>query len=135
HFFIPEIDPKLNAVNGSAKAHRIIRLERPHARHGLAGMGIMMDPYAGFNNMLIDGTTKAFIQIYIDLCRDLLREDDLLEHLASEKYDVAITESLDVCAFGLFHLIGARTNIGSLAIPMGELARSLGIPSPSSFVP
>lgn len=66
---------------------------------------------------------------------DLLQQDDLLAHLRSEQYDVAITESLDVCAFGLFHLIGAHTKIGSLAIPTGELVRSLGIPSPSSFVP
>lgn len=61
---------------------------------------------------------------------------ELLEQLANEHFDVAIAEMYDLCGIGIFHRIGVRTKLATLAVPMFQMAaRRFGIPTFSSFVP
>ncbi|KAH7713371.1 CRE-UGT-54 protein [Aphelenchoides avenae] len=96
----------------------------------------MQDPFAGANNMLLDGTIAQFAKMNADTCKELLAAKELLESLAREKYDVGIAEAYDICLFGIFHALGVPTKIATFAIHLSEpLNIVLGIPSPSSFVP
>ena len=66
----------------------------------------------------------------------MVENQELLDQLANEHFDVGIGEMYDVCAIGIFHRIRVRTKLATLAVPMFQMAaRRFGIPTFSSFVP
>ncbi|KAI6233266.1 putative UDP-glucuronosyltransferase ugt-48 [Aphelenchoides fujianensis] len=68
--------------------------------------------------------------------KDLLSDQELFERLKSRNYDAAISEAFDSCAQVLFHKLGIKSTIGTVATPMSEVVTySLGIPALPSFVP
>lgn len=67
---------------------------------------------------------------------EIVENDELFSILKAEHYDIALAESWQECPFGLFHALGIPIRLGTFAVPMAtQLAGTLGIPSPPSFVP
>lgn len=74
--------------------------------------------------------------VFYTNCHALLSDEQLLEQLAAENFDLGITEWFDVCGLGVFRRIGLRKFIsasGQAVQP--QLAGVLGIPPMTSFVP
>jgi hypothetical protein len=59
-----------------------------------------------------------------------------MEKLRSMPFDLGISETLDVCGFGLFKMLNVRKTIVAMATALpGHLTQSLGLPNPTAFVP
>ncbi|KAI6179014.1 UDP-glucuronosyltransferase [Aphelenchoides besseyi] len=69
-------------------------------------------------------------------CEHQLRDNKTLELLKNEKFDIAISEFFDMCAFGIFRRIGIKKTIVlyASAMPLDD-ATFIGLPSSPSFVP
>jgi hypothetical protein len=66
----------------------------------------------------------------------LLENDQLLEQLKCERFDVAIAETMDPCPMAMFHHVGAKTTLAASALPvLTPIVIPYGVPSPSSFIP
>ena len=65
----------------------------------------------------------------------MITNRELLDQLASEKFDVGIAEMYDICPWAIFHRIGVRSIQSAFAIPLAQvMARRFGIPTFASFV-
>ncbi|KAI1731327.1 UDP-glucoronosyl and UDP-glucosyl transferase domain-containing protein [Ditylenchus destructor] len=65
----------------------------------------------------------------------MLSNKKILDELKAEHYDVAISEFYDVCIFGVFHQLGIKTKLASMAIAFENWAGSpFGIYGVSSYV-
>lgn len=66
---------------------------------------------------------------------ELLNNDELVEKLKAEKYDVYLTTPYDYCGLGLNHVLNIPSVSGYTATQSDEYApKYLGFPRPSSFV-
>ncbi|GMT15134.1 hypothetical protein PFISCL1PPCAC_6431, partial [Pristionchus fissidentatus] len=74
--------------------------------------------------------------MFAAMCNRMINEPGLIEKLKAEKFDVAINEG-DPCGEGFFHLIGVPAYISSSSLSAlpPNLARSIGIPMPTSYIP
>jgi hypothetical protein len=67
---------------------------------------------------------------------ELIQQKEILNELASQKYDVGIAELYDPCVAAFMHKIGVRTTLGASAVPLFQMvARRFGIPGFASFMP
>ncbi|KAH7693059.1 Protein UGT-49, partial [Aphelenchoides avenae] len=134
HIFITELNPALAHFNGSSKAHKVTRFAAD--AKAMTELKHMQNPFSGATNTLLEGMYEMFQDLMSAHCRDLLESDHVIGSLRQERYDVIVAESMEHCMFGVAHAIGIPTIIGTTPVPMYSiLARNLGIPSPSSFVP
>ena len=66
---------------------------------------------------------------------ELLSQNELLEELRQEKYDVGLISTYDSCGVGLLYLIGIQSVNCFSATPMTDiLSWQLGIPMPPSYL-
>ncbi|CAD5214224.1 unnamed protein product [Bursaphelenchus xylophilus] len=92
--------------------------------------GIVQTIAQGYKMMKLfgDGNTK--------LCRQILGDDEIIETLKSEKFDIGLIQIFDICGAGLFKKIGLEKYILAAAMPLPiSVAASLGVPYSLSFVP
>ncbi|KAI6184689.1 Glucuronosyltransferase [Aphelenchoides bicaudatus] len=69
-------------------------------------------------------------------CEDQLQDEEYLQRLREEQFDLAITEFYDICGTGIFEKIGVKKYIAFTPFPMMlYLLEALGLPLGSSFVP
>ncbi|KAI6183439.1 UDP-glucuronosyltransferase [Aphelenchoides bicaudatus] len=69
-------------------------------------------------------------------CYHLLKDEELMNRLAREEFDIGIGEHYDVCTYALFHRIGIKKFISAYAIPMFPIAFiQLGLPLTTSYLP
>ncbi|KAI1703578.1 UDP-glucoronosyl and UDP-glucosyl transferase domain-containing protein [Ditylenchus destructor] len=135
HVLMLDIDPKMKDYNASTKIHKLMRIPRPKDKTDeLEKMSGLRNPFLGmfnFGDMWMD-----FMTMWKDICRELTHNRELMDQLTAERYDVAISEFYQFCSFAVFHRIGVKTKIGSLAIHLNNLAGShFGIPMVSSYTP
>lgn len=63
-------------------------------------------------------------------------DEEIMNYLASEKFDLAIGEVLDPCYYGVLEKIGIKNYISVFSSSLFEnVAAAIGIPSTPSFVP
>ncbi|KAI3413201.1 hypothetical protein GPALN_010702 [Globodera pallida] len=69
------------------------------------------------------------------ICRDLTNDVELIRRLEAEHFDVALAEFYNICPFAIFHRIGVKPKLGTMAVPFSQLVgRRFGIPTFSSYV-
>ncbi|KAI1694297.1 UDP-glucoronosyl and UDP-glucosyl transferase domain-containing protein [Ditylenchus destructor] len=142
HVLMIDIDPRLKDYNASTKIHKLIRLSRPNNKADeIANMSGLQNLFLGLQHPLIGVFNfivmfKQSMTMWKDVCREITHNRELMDQLTAERYDVAISEFYQFCSFAVFHRIGVKTKIGSLAVPLTNMAGShFGIPMISSCTP
>uniref|UniRef100_A0A1I7YBH4 UDP-glucuronosyltransferase n=1 Tax=Steinernema glaseri TaxID=37863 RepID=A0A1I7YBH4_9BILA len=115
---IPIHDPDVHS-NGTVKAHRVIRFEGHSLDKNLWRTiqfkgGKQFDPNA---ETMAKSDLKIMYTVYHYVCRDLVNDDELMNSLRAEKFDVGITEKHDYCDAGIMHALDIKTVIVTSAIP------------------
>uniref|UniRef100_A0A914EHU7 glucuronosyltransferase n=1 Tax=Acrobeloides nanus TaxID=290746 RepID=A0A914EHU7_9BILA len=78
---------------------------------------------------------EAYLETRQVFCEELLSQNELLEELRQEKYDVGLISLYDSCGVGLLYLIGIQSVNCFSATPMTDiLSWQLGIPMPPSYL-
>ncbi|KAF1756712.1 hypothetical protein GCK72_013166 [Caenorhabditis remanei] len=78
----------------------------------------------------------AMSAIFASQCRRVLEDKELLERLKAEKFDLAITEPFDTCAYELFDAIKIRAHVAVLACSrLDHVSSAIGQPIAPSYVP
>ncbi|GMT05834.1 hypothetical protein PENTCL1PPCAC_28008 [Pristionchus entomophagus] len=79
---------------------------------------------------------QAMAEMFESACRETLKNDELIERLREEKYDVMMAESFDMCGMGLSHLIKPKSYIALLSMSVfGPLYDEFGVPPALSYQP
>lgn len=113
-------------------------------------------PVTGLNNILFKSTqsemsgnvfrkSSIFSKIfnterdhdeYNNLCEEIVTNKALIEKLKAEKFDAYFGEQVHLCGMGLSHLLGIKHKFWVSSCTMSlSMRNSLGIPTPSSFLP
>ncbi|KAI1712870.1 UDP-glucoronosyl and UDP-glucosyl transferase domain-containing protein [Ditylenchus destructor] len=130
HVLMLDIDPKMKDYNASTKIHKLMRIARPKDKSDeLDKMSGLRNPFLGVFNF--GDMWMEFMTMWKDICREVTHNRELMDQLTAERYDVAISEFYQFCSFAVFHRIGVKTKIGSLAVHLNNMAGShFGIPMP-----
>ncbi|KAI1702594.1 UDP-glucoronosyl and UDP-glucosyl transferase domain-containing protein [Ditylenchus destructor] len=135
HVLMIDIEAKMKDYNASTKVHRLMRIPRPKDKvDEMDKMSGFRNPFLGmfnFGDMFLE-----FMTMWQDICRELTHNRELMDQLTAERYDVAISEFYQFCSFAVFHRIGVKTKIGSLAVHLNDMSGAhFGIPTISSYTP
>ena len=65
----------------------------------------------------------------------MLGDNDLIQRLKSESFDLGMSENFDPCGFVLFKKIGIKYAPTFSTTPSNFQFEQLGVPSPLSFLP
>ncbi|KAH7727100.1 UGT-51 protein [Aphelenchoides avenae] len=118
-------------TNGTTRARRIIRVKSK----GDSPWQALSKDTDLFGNVRIRLTDQTYTETKRAFCEALADQQDLMDELRREKYDVGMTSLFDSCAFGVFHLAGIKSVHGYVPIQsIDRLPHLLGIPTPPSFV-
>ncbi|KAH7691433.1 UDP-glucoronosyl and UDP-glucosyl transferase, partial [Aphelenchoides avenae] len=105
-----------------------LNLEKDAWRDSMGGMN-------DNNDKLMETIMKMFTSMR-NSCERQLSDHDLMETLKSEKFDVAIGESMDVCFYGIVRRAGIPKYISAFSTNLYVGAASiLGLPALPSFIP
>uniref|UniRef100_A0A183BM23 glucuronosyltransferase n=1 Tax=Globodera pallida TaxID=36090 RepID=A0A183BM23_GLOPA len=93
----------------------------------------------GAEQLIWDGLDRSIISqfnvINEAICRELTNDVELIRRLEAEHFDVALAEFYNICPYAIFHRIGVKTKLGTMAVPFSQLVgRRFGIPTFSSYV-
>ncbi|KAH7718652.1 Protein UGT-49 [Aphelenchoides avenae] len=133
HVFMPQWNPNEHS-NGTEKAQRVIKFQA-NTQTLYHEISMVKDPFNSGGTEFDENVYFAYLNLTEQYCKDQLSDPYLLDSLRAERYDVAISESFDVCAFGMFHALGIPTKLLSSAIPLPDMVAHLwGIPTPRSYV-
>lgn len=69
------------------------------------------------------------------LCGVLINNEEIIEKLRKEKFDLGMSENFDPCGFVLFKKLGIKYAPTFSTTPNNFQFEELGIPSPLSFIP
>uniref|UniRef100_A0A0N5B375 glucuronosyltransferase n=1 Tax=Strongyloides papillosus TaxID=174720 RepID=A0A0N5B375_STREA len=76
----------------------------------------------------IDGINKLSINIFND--------EKLAEKIRNEKFDLGITEALNVYVLGMFKVWGVKSYVTGYSMTLADMYyKSFGMPFPASFIP
>ncbi|KAI6202646.1 Glucuronosyltransferase [Aphelenchoides fujianensis] len=82
-----------------------------------------------------DSMTKLS-SLFAETCRHLLADEPLLEQLRVEKFDLGVSQFMEVCTFAIYRKIGITKYIITSAGPLPSFVSSrMGVPTMTSFVP
>ncbi|KAI6230477.1 UDP-glucuronosyltransferase [Aphelenchoides fujianensis] len=74
--------------------------------------------------------------LFAETCRHLLADEPLLEQLRAEKFDIGVSQFMEVCTFAIYRKIGITKYIITSAGPLPSFVSSrMGVPTMTSFVP
>uniref|UniRef100_A0A0N5BRH9 glucuronosyltransferase n=1 Tax=Strongyloides papillosus TaxID=174720 RepID=A0A0N5BRH9_STREA len=66
----------------------------------------------------------------------VLNDEELTEKIKKEKFDLGITETMNVYIFGLFKVWGIKAHVAGFSMSLGDnLYEIFGLPFPASFMP
>ncbi|GMR37433.1 hypothetical protein PMAYCL1PPCAC_07628, partial [Pristionchus mayeri] len=69
-------------------------------------------------------------------CSATLRTPGLLDRMRAEKFDAAFSEAIDMCGFGIFHLVGIKSYALMMSASTTEGSFDItGAPTAPSYVP
>uniref|UniRef100_A0A1I8AHY5 glucuronosyltransferase n=1 Tax=Steinernema glaseri TaxID=37863 RepID=A0A1I8AHY5_9BILA len=81
-------------------------------------------------------TLKFIADTQAKQCAFTIQQDELLEQLRNEKFDLGITEVFDACGLGLFEVLGIKAHIVTCSTIMFEgVAKHIGLDLSPSYVP
>lgn len=67
---------------------------------------------------------------------DVLENEELMDQLREEKFDLGITEIISFCGYGIFEKIGLKTYVTAFTVNLFEvMSDKLGVSSNPSYVP
>ncbi|KAI1702018.1 UDP-glucoronosyl and UDP-glucosyl transferase domain-containing protein [Ditylenchus destructor] len=138
HMLVPELNPYVGNYTGSNNNMKIIRVPRlPETRDDYLKVDFIGNSFSGINNMLLDGTLNLLMKLSNEACGEFLdTQQPLIEQMTEEKYDVAISEFIHACQFGIFHKIGVRTKLATSTFMVDSYQVShFGLQPMSSYVP
>ncbi|KAJ1367119.1 hypothetical protein KIN20_027971 [Parelaphostrongylus tenuis] len=76
------------------------------------------------------------IQCFTYQCEKVFNDDEVMNVLSEQQFDVGIAEAIDICGFGVFELLNVKATIASWSGAYLELlAKAVGIPGAASYVP
>lgn len=78
----------------------------------------------------------AMSAIFASQCKQVLEDKELIANLKAEKFDLAITEPFDTCAYALFEAIQIRAHVAVLSCSrLDHVSSAIGQPIAPSYVP
>lgn len=131
HLLTQEMNPTLANYSGVSRGQRVRRYPRhSNATADFLSMHMLADPFQGPKGVFTDTSWLQYLRLNADLCREMTSDGGLLAELEAEHYDVAISETLFYCFFGVARRVGVKTTMASLAFGMSAWSSHLfGIPS------
>uniref|UniRef100_A0A0N5BJ89 glucuronosyltransferase n=2 Tax=Strongyloides papillosus TaxID=174720 RepID=A0A0N5BJ89_STREA len=76
----------------------------------------------------MDGILKQSLRVFND--------EELSEKIKREKFDLGISETMNVYIFGLFKVWGIKAHVAGFSMSLGDnLYKIFGLPFPASFIP
>ncbi|KAI6239440.1 Glucuronosyltransferase [Aphelenchoides fujianensis] len=105
--------------NGTKKAN-IRRLQLPNTAEIEAAMLAISSWNDAFEATVTAADWIAFGRMCAMHCEPLLTDRRLHAELRAARYDVAMAESFDLCAFALFRMLGVRSTHEFSNLPLGE---------------
>ncbi|VDO31551.1 unnamed protein product [Haemonchus placei] len=79
---------------------------------------------------------KNMTTSFVNQCQNLVNDDELMKQLADEKFDVGISETVQICGLGIFEYLKIPASIGVFsAVHMDCLSAGIGEPIMPSYVP
>uniref|UniRef100_A0A914XFW2 UDP-glucuronosyltransferase n=1 Tax=Plectus sambesii TaxID=2011161 RepID=A0A914XFW2_9BILA len=78
----------------------------------------------------------SFQKLNIETCEAQLKQKDVMDILRAEKFDLAISETMEFCSYGIFHHLNIPSNIVLSPGPlMDYMSDAFGFPAAASHVP
>uniref|UniRef100_A0AC35GKK0 UDP-glucuronosyltransferase n=1 Tax=Panagrolaimus sp. PS1159 TaxID=55785 RepID=A0AC35GKK0_9BILA len=130
-FFIPEL-VSINKMNGT-KLAKVIRMEgfTDAFLNSMRSYGNLFDP----NINTISARIRT-IEAQVKFCKELLQRKNEIEIFKNEKYDLILTNGLDLCDVGLMHWLKPKTFAWLVTGPLHDTVMyPSGIPSFPSYLP
>uniref|UniRef100_A0A914XCS9 glucuronosyltransferase n=2 Tax=Plectus sambesii TaxID=2011161 RepID=A0A914XCS9_9BILA len=94
------------------------------------------------DDMMFKGSSMSvldfldFQKMTVEACDAQLKRKDIMDILRAEKFDLAISETMEFCSYGLFHHLNIPSNIVLSPGPlMDYMADAFGFPAAASHVP
>ncbi|GMT15639.1 hypothetical protein PFISCL1PPCAC_6936, partial [Pristionchus fissidentatus] len=134
---IPIIDPSFKDNTDKSRIIHVNQSEETKMRTAF----LNSDSTNWFESNSFDFITPFFVGTpygdrFASQCEGLLKEEDLIERLRAEKYDVYIAENFDMCGIGLSYLIKPKSLINTAAsAPMAWMNEEFGLPGAMSYNP
>ncbi|CAD5221605.1 unnamed protein product [Bursaphelenchus okinawaensis] len=127
------INPQVTKPGHTHKDIKLVTREFPN-KWTDAPKNFWVAEFSGVMNTL--NMMKMVGKKFRQACEFQLNDEELLQQLRNEEFDVGVTESFDVCGYGIFAKIGLNKTItiSGSSMFLGQSA-NLGIPSMTSFVP
>ncbi|KAI1699019.1 UDP-glucoronosyl and UDP-glucosyl transferase domain-containing protein [Ditylenchus destructor] len=139
HMLVQEISPLVGNYTGNTNNNvTVIRVPTlPQTRDNFLKIDFIGNAFSGVNNMLLDGSYHMLTKIWTDACGEFLdNHQPLIERMREEKYDVAVSEFIHRCQFGIFHKIGVHTKLATSTFMVDSYQVShFGLQPMSSYVP
>uniref|UniRef100_A0A914XHB5 UDP-glucuronosyltransferase n=1 Tax=Plectus sambesii TaxID=2011161 RepID=A0A914XHB5_9BILA len=95
-----------------------------------------------FDDMIFKGSGMSvldfldFQKLTVETCDAQLKRKDIMDVLRAEKFDLAISETMEFCSYGIFHHLNIPSNIVLSPGPlMDYMADAFGFPAAASHVP
>uniref|UniRef100_A0A7E4VFV1 glucuronosyltransferase n=1 Tax=Panagrellus redivivus TaxID=6233 RepID=A0A7E4VFV1_PANRE len=131
---IPEFDTS-KGIKTAEKANVLIR-SKPVATFSLACPDIQAKFWSYYFEILkFAEVGQGYHEHNNGVCERLFQDDDFIEHIKSESFELAVLEPLDYCGFGLLKLIGLTNYVIATPMTMTDHAASvLGLPGRSVAV-
>ncbi|KAI6206040.1 Glucuronosyltransferase [Aphelenchoides besseyi] len=114
--------------NGTKLARRVHRIiPSPQRPIPFEKIGYMRDT---FDKLKLEPWDENMLKSNLILCEDMINNEELIEQLKAEKYDVGLSPSYTACGVGLFHLLGIKSTHSYLPFSNWDgIYEVLGIPN------
>ncbi|VDO06032.1 unnamed protein product [Haemonchus placei] len=117
------------------ECHLLIHLPKSHYRHHDAKeMGL----WNLASDSVIDrmSIVMTFTESQLEMCEYLLRDNNTINLLRDEKFDVGISEIFALCGFGIFELANIPNLVGASAVGVVDTMNEfIDVPLMPSFMP
>ncbi|GMT03241.1 hypothetical protein PENTCL1PPCAC_25415, partial [Pristionchus entomophagus] len=136
HVITPIIDSRLKLEETRAKVILIPQSPEAIAYEGGAEADMISNAWVaeGMNGAM--ATVRGLMNAWHKQCNFTLQYPGLMEQLAKEKYDAAVTEPICFCGYGIFEKLGIANVASALSTASSEGSfRFTGAPSTPSYVP
>uniref|UniRef100_A0A915M350 glucuronosyltransferase n=1 Tax=Meloidogyne javanica TaxID=6303 RepID=A0A915M350_MELJA len=126
HFLKYIMSPDLQMKNETRKVEKIYHIAPSLANAkqvDVKNMHLIADSFSQRRPFLtfFDHPIIEFDPIMATVCKDTLKEHELLQKLTNERFDVGIAEMYDYCPSALFHKLGVRTKIKVTSIHLIQM--------------
>ncbi|KAI6179995.1 Glucuronosyltransferase [Aphelenchoides besseyi] len=139
HFHIPTWEAK-EKRNGTRKAHKVVRISAPvepqDTKVNVDDHELNRNPFETKQTGNGDNSDE-YLNAIVAFCKMQLEDREYLNSIVSEKFDVAIAEQIDICAFYFFHVANIPTTLttSTMISSFGMIAEAYGLETRLSYQP